>query len=202
MIRRVILFRDITEADAVAATAMAKAMGDGAVEVSYRPVARPMRLLLFDAMRYRDRDCLGTRRFAIIRIIGDPAEPASAAMREAADSGDVVFNVYTGHESDRSTAYSDTDAVFTVALPTGEAVAWFARVGGGIAPGIAVQCVIQNHQTLTALGFSAMQEWNDFRDGTRFLFFKRQPPNLREHQVRVILFAENLLAEMPIGRDV
>ncbi|HXE51226.1 MAG TPA: hypothetical protein VN663_22805 [Ramlibacter sp.] len=192
MIRRLILYRPITPDEARAAAAWSEKLGDERLTLDYRVSPVPMRILMFDAVRIQ-----GKKRRASRRILDDPAAPAEAALRDAMASGDVVFNVYTGREDDRSSAWSGTDAVFTVALPEGEAVAYFLRSSRGIAPGIARSCMWRAHAGTLAVKSGVLPA---VCQSARFLFFKRRPANIRYHEERVIAFAMDRLAEVAVGR--
>src|SRR3954468_20140622 len=97
-----------------------------------------MRLLLLDGVAVR-----GKKRRETVRILtrSEVEAQATQVIRAAAASGREVINVYTGLVDNRSTAYSGTDMILTVGFPGGEAVAWFKRGAGGVAPGIANQCL-------------------------------------------------------------
>lgn len=192
MIRRLYLYRPITDDEARAAGAWAERLGDDSLTISYRPAIVPMRILMFDAVNEK-----GKRRRETVRLLPAPEEPAADALRDAIASGDVVFNVYTGREDNRSAAWSGTDAVFTVAFPEGDAVAWFARCAGGIAPGIAAHCY---WQSLFQDGRSLWrpENYREIYESVRFLFFKRRPANIRMHEERVMRYARDLLDAVPV----
>lgn len=192
MIRRLYLYRPITDDEARAAGKWAEALGDDGLTISYRPSPVSMRILMFDAVTQGR-----VRRMDRVRLLPQPEEPAAAALRDAMASGDVVFNVYTGREDNRSAAWSSTDAVFTVAFADGDACAWFARVAGGVAPGVAASCVAYSHRGIAPR--SRYEEWLDLQNAVRFLFFKRRPPHMRVHEERVMAFALDLLDGVPGG---
>jgi hypothetical protein len=192
LIRRLYLYRPITEDDARAAGAWAEKLGDNGLTISYRPSTVPMRILMFDAVNEK-----GNKRREKVRLLPHPEESVADALRDAMASGDVVFNVYTGREDDRSASRSNTDAVFTVAFPEGEALAYFARVQGGIAPGIAASCY---WRSVCLTQFSG--NYREVYESIRSLFFKRRPQNIRDHEERVMCFAMDRLDELPVGRDL
>jgi hypothetical protein len=189
VIRRLYLYRPITDDEASAAGAWAERLGDDRLTISYRPSSVAMRILMFDAVSEK-----GKWRHAKVRLLPAPEEPAADALREAMATGDVVFNVYTGREDDRSAAWSGTDAVFSVAFPDGQAVAWFNRVAGGIAPGIANNCL----SPMRSVAFIPIDEFLEIKYAARYLFFKRRPPNIRQHEELVMAFALDLLDAVPI----
>lgn len=179
MIRRLILAAPMTEGEAAAATQAAAKIG-ASLLISYRPSASTRRLLMFDAVNRP-----GKKRRDRNRLLHAPEQPAWDALAAAGASGKTVFNVFTGYRPNPSIAYPGTDAVFTVAFPEGDAVAFFARVSGGVAPGIALSCIAH-------LGMSFQ-----LNNAARYLFFKRPPAGLRQCEAMVSDFARGLLADVP-----
>lgn len=192
MIRRLYLYRPITDAEARAAGKWAEALGDDGLTISYRPSPVPMRILMFDAVNEK-----GKRRRDKVRLLPAPEDHAADALRDAMASGDVVFNVYTGREDNRSMEWSGTDAIFTVAFPEGEAVAFFARSSGGVSPGIAAQCYWR-----AGTWNAWTTEVRQIHESVRLLFFKHRPPHMRVHEELVMAFALDLLDSVPGGSVV
>lgn len=196
MISRLILYRPIPEDDARAATAWAAKLGSASLTIEYRSAPEPMRLLLFDAVNLPDRP--RRDRVRMLTNVVEPEGPAAAVIREAVATGEVVFNVYTGNENNRATSYSPTDITFTVGLPSGEGVVWFRRGAGGIAPGIAVDCL----SPAWASGYRGewkKDDWRVVREAARHLFFKRQPASIRQDERIIIDLAVTLLDQVPAG---
>lgn len=179
MIRRLILAAPVTEGEAAAATQAAAKIG-AAILISYRPSASTRRLLMFDAVSLP-----GKKRRDRSRLLDAPEQPAWDALAAAMAARKTVFNVFTAYRPNPGIAYSSTDAVFTVAFPEGDAVAWFSRVGGGIAPGIVSWCLGRSGASL------------ELKNAARYLFFKRPPAGLRQCEAMVSDFARGLLADVP-----
>jgi hypothetical protein len=111
--------------------------------------------------------------------------------------GEPIINVFTGLERDgKIFAYSGTDAVLTFGFPDGIGVAYFARVAGGVAPGIAQQCLVFAHGARTSPWFiPQFAEWVVLRDGVRFTFFKRKPVGWQRGRELAIDHARRLFAK-------
>lgn len=197
MIRRLILYRPITPEEAAAATKWSRSLGDERLTIEYRPAPVAMRVLLFDGVTQKNERGWDMLRKVRVRRIDDPAAAASAALRSAMGAGEAVFNVFTGLSPDGAAAYPGTDAVFTVAFPTGDAVAFFRRVAGGVAPGIAVGCIAPVFANWASERFIPLDKWRLLYNSVRYLFFKRPPPQIRQHEDRVMAMARGLLAEVP-----
>lgn len=187
MIWRLFVYEPISEEAAAAASAAAiRFTAHAAVRVEHRVGTRSMRVLMADAATTVNPRT--GRRRAISRVLDRPEKLAAELLAEAMAGDDVLFNIYTGVESDRSSAYDRTDAVFTVALPDGRAVAWFARIGGGIAPGNVHSCI-----RATWSMRSAGREHGHAANSARALFLKRDPKDIRQHEETVIAYAMDLL---------
>lgn len=193
-IRRLILLGPFSEEEARSATMVSEKMqGSSSERIEYRASPRTGRVLMYqaDSISYFPTG----RRRQHARLLDDAAGQALAVGNAAVVSGDPVFNVFTG-ALNPAHAYPGTDAVFTVGLPEGDAVAWFARIGGGIAPGIAVQCLSAIHMSSRLPWFLPYVEWCALRDGARFMFFKRKPVGWQRGEAIVLNHARALLAEV------
>lgn len=193
MIRRLLLFENINEDEARAASLWAEKLGqhDGWV-VHYYPSPRPMRILGIDSTTTPGKK----RREKVRRLDdlwGNDGQPAKV-LRAAIAAQRVVFNVFTGLTTRHDMAFSGTDAVFTVALPDQmAAVSWVARVAGGGPPGIAANCLwAEVRHDATELDWYGLN-----RDRVRFLFFKRPPRGMEFHHAEVIAYTRKRLAAAP-----
>jgi hypothetical protein len=187
VIRRLVLFVPYPDDQLLAANAWCEKTGTDNLTISYRHADSPMRLLLLDGVTVR-----GKKRRAKNRVLtlGEVEAQASQVTRAAVATGREVINVYTGHETNRATAFSDTDAMLTMAFPGGEAVTWFDRVGGGIAPGITGRLVSLDWRTFPP-------ERIELLNATRYLFFKKPPVGTWRNRSRVLAYARSKLAELP-----
>lgn len=197
MIRRLFLYQPMTNDEARAATAVAARLGNEMLTISYRPSLAPMRIVLFDAEAQKDDRGRDVLRRVRVRRLDHPEDQAAAALRSAMATGEVVFNVLTGNTQDDGVAWSDTDAVFTVAFPDGVAIAFFSRVAGGVAPGIAYSCMRPTIAHRTSPWFVPGEDVAlGLCNAARFLFFKRPPKNIRHCEEVVIALARRLIAEI------
>ena len=193
ILRRLFVYEPIAEGAAHAATLAAlKMLARSGQTVEFRVSERPMRILMFDAASNTNG-----RKLQTARLLHDPEESAADALREAIGDGDVVFNLYTGLETNRAWAYPATDAVFTVALPDGRAVAWFARISGGIAPGNVHSCM--RGMLYTGQPGRERGQAVEAAASARLLFVKRRPNDIRHHEETVIAYAMDLLDKYEIS---
>jgi hypothetical protein len=187
VIRRLVLFVPYPDDQLLAANAWCEKTGTDNLTISYRHSDSPMRLLLLDGVAVR-----GKKRRETVRLLtrSEVEAQATQVIRAAAASGREVINVYTGLVDNRSHAYSGTDMMLTVGFPDGEAVAWFKRGAGGVAPGIANQCL-----SLHCYVFG--DDRRLLLNSARYLFFKRPPAGLLTDRRRVLAYARSKLAELP-----
>lgn len=197
MIRRLILFRPISEEEAAAATAWAARLGNPSLVVAYRPAPQPMRLLVFD-----DTYSPKKPRRSKVRLLPDALtdeHPAQVALRAAMRGTEVVFNVYSGLEENRTFAYASTDVCFTVAFPDGEAVAFVTRTIGTAGTGaIAGRCI------WPAWRAGHTGEWEPEQavivcDAAARLFWIRATRDPRQDELIVMDYADRLLNAVPRG---
>jgi hypothetical protein len=195
VIRRLILCGPYTPEEARAATAMAgKMVGGSGEEIVYRAAPTERRIVMFQADGISFSSS-GIRR-QHSRLLDDPAAQALAVVNAAVIRGEPVINVYTGLERDGEIyAYSGTDAVLTFGFPDGAGVAYFHRVAGGVAPGVAAQCLWFAHGARSSPVFMPqMRELLALRDGVRFSFVKRKPFGWQAGRQLAIEHARSVLA--------
>lgn len=178
MILRRIVYGPMSQEDADAATAGARALGHW---VDYWPHPVEMRALLSDHLSRPPPGRREYRRLFLIRegaeelrythVFGSVIGIVRDALVAARASQSVIANViFADSRPNAELAFSSTDVAWLLAFPDGVAVASAWRTNGGISPGLAYEgCRAGWFPPSVALAARAM-------------FLKRRPRNLVDQQ--------------------